>query len=574
MRKLQAFLRGLMLLATLCIVVVTVALYFISSAITRNTYADLSREELHNNVQMGQELLDSYCSGDLSLEELQAALNPRIDPDGVFFLLTDAQQNTLAHTVHGEIYLDAPMLEKLLNQLDETDYVFAGELETGDTCFLLAMRQDRGIVIAGKPMMPYDSAVRGFRSTLISYMVPVTLLLLFITLALSMYMGRPANEIVDAVQRLSEGEDVHVSESLPMEMDKAGRAFNRIARMIRKSTRDLTYERDTFALVLAGLSEGVIAINEEGAVLHENKAALRLLGGRDSDAYAHVQSSLFHSLGEIAPDLRLQVGDARLQVIFSPLPAREMERRGAIAMIHDITEQERLESTRRDYVANISHELRTPLASMRGIAEGLRDGLVEESEKQRYYEMIVGEVRRLTRLVNDLLELSRLQAASSAFEMEKVDAVETLYELHDRTQRLAQEKGLTLKLHLPSSEPQIRTNEDRLQQVLTILLDNAIKYTPEGGSIILGAENAPQGMRFFVRDTGIGMNEYAVRHAFERFYQADPSHGGKGSGLGLSIAREILQKMDIKISVVSAPGWGSEFHFTVPLHQPQTEQPQ
>lgn len=572
MRKLQAFLRGLMLVATLCIVVVTVTLYVISNAITRNTYVDMSREELLSNALMAQELLASFDKGELTQEELSSALNPQLNPDGVFFMLTDGAGKVLSYTLQGEEYLNEAMIDRLMSSLSDRDYAFIGELETGDTCFLLAIRQVEGVVVAGKPMLPYDSAVRDFRSTLITYMVPVTILMLVITVALSMYMGKPANLIVNAVQRLSEGEDVHVSESLPMEMDKAGRAFNRIAGMMRKSMRDLTYERDTFALVLSGLSEGVIAINEEGAVLHENKAALRLLGGRDSDAYAQVQSSLFHSLGEMAPDLRLQVADATLLVIFSPLPAREMEMRGAIAMIRDITEQERLESTRRDYVANISHELRTPLASMRGIAEGLRDGLVEESEKQRYYDMIVGEVRRLTRLVNDLLELSSLQAASSAFEMERVDPVETLYELLDRTEGLAREKGLELKLYLPSENRDVFTNEDRLQQVLTILLDNAIKYTKEG-SITLGAENSPQGMRFFVRDTGVGMNEYAIRHAFERFYQADPSHGAKGSGLGLSIAREILQKMDIKIRVVSAPGWGSEFHFTVPEYKKQ-EKPQ
>jgi len=568
MRKLQAFLRGLMLLATLCIVVVTVVLYIISNAITRSTYADMSREELQNNVLLGQEMLADYAQGALSQEQLQQALNPRINPDGVFFLLTDPKGEVLAYSEHGRQYLNEEMLKKLIGQLETADAVFVGELETGDTCFLLAVQGENGAVVAGKPMMPYDSAVRGFRSTLITYMVPVTLLMMAVTLVLSMYMGKPANEIVDAVQRLSEGEDVHVSESLPMEMGKVGRAFNRIARMMRKSMRDLTYERDTFALVLSGLSEGVIAVNGEGAVLHENKAALRLLGGHDSDAYARVQGALFHSLGEIAPDMRLTVNDAMLQVIFSPLPTRgEMENRGAIAMIRDITEQERLETTRRDYVANISHELRTPLASMRGIAEGLRDGLVEETEKQRYYEMIVGEVKRLTRLVNDLLELSRLQAASSAFEMEKVDPLETLYELHDRTQGLAKEKGLEVKIYPPKENAFVRTNEDRLQQVLTILLDNAIKYTPQGGSVMLGAENAPQGMRFFVRDTGVGMSEHDTLHVFERFYQADPSHGAKGSGLGLSIAKEILQKMDVKIHVVSAPGRGSEFHFTVPVYE-------
>ena len=245
---------------------------------------------------------------------------------------------------------------------------------------------------------------------------------------------------------------------------------------------------------------------------------------------------------------------------------RGEEKRGAIAMVRDITDQERLEATRRDYVANISHELRTPLASMRGIAEGLRDGLVEEPDRQRYYELIVGEVQRLTRLVNDLLELSSLQARSQVFETEKVLCADTLYELADRTTGLAQEKGLILHVQADDSLPPVSANEDRLQQVLTILLDNAIKYTPAGGSITLGAEQKAQGVRFFVRDTGIGMDEYNMRHAFERFYQADPSHGAKGSGLGLSIAHEILAKMNVKIRVTSTPGVGSEFYFDLPIY--------
>ena len=565
MRKLQAFLRGLLLVATLCIVVVTVTLYIICNAITRRTYADMSREELQGSVQLGQVLLEDYLQGKIDEQELHETLNPRLDQGGVFFVLLDDQGAVLEHTEKAFAYLDENMRREMFLALESNDRVFAGQPETGDACFLMAVRHAGGTVIAGKPMMPYDSAVRGFRATLITYMVPVTLLMLGITMALSMYMGRPANEIVNAVQRLSEGEDVHVSEKLPMEMDKAGRAFNRIARTMRKAKGDLKYERNTFALVLAGLNEGVIAVSEDGAILHENKAAIRLLGGRESSSYSRLHAELFRSLEETVPALRLKVKDATLLAVFSPLPDREEGKRGAIAMIRDITEQERLETTRRDYVANISHELRTPLASMRGIAEGLRDGLVEEENKQRYYDMIVTEVHRLSRLVNDLLELSHLQASASAFEMEKVDPAETLYELMDRTGRLAKEKGLDLKLCLPEKEEAVRTNEDRLQQVMTILLDNAIKYTAPGGNVTLGARNTPGGVRFFVKDTGIGMEEHTVLHAFERFYQADPSHGAKGSGLGLSIAKEILQKMNIKIRVESEPGKGSEFYFTVPV---------
>ena len=567
MRKLQAFLRGLMLVATLCIVVMTVTLYMIASAITRRTYTDLSRSELSSHILVGQRLLSAHRHGDISSDGLRMALDSQQNTSGVFYVLMDESGKVLAYSDHAQEYMDEARIELLCTELILQDEVFDGELETRDTSFMLAVKSNEGIVLAGKPMLPYGSAVRGFRAALIQYMVPIGLLLIVVTIGLSMYMGRPASDIVNAVQRLSEGEEVHLSETMPMEMGKVGRAFNSVARVLRNAKRDLSYESDTIALVLAGLNEGVMAVSEEGALLHENKAALRLLEGRESKAYAQVSAALYASLSAETEPLRLTVGEATLLAVFSPLPVRGEGGRGAIAMIRDITEQERLECTRRDYVANISHELRTPLASMRGIAEGLRDGLVEEKDRQRYYDMIVGEVQRLTRLVNDLLELSSLQSSASAFEMEKVDCAETLSELLDRTEGLAREKQLTLQLQLDDALPMVLTNEDRLQQVLTILLDNAVKYTPAGGTITLGAENRENGVRFFVRDTGIGMDEYNMRHAFERFYQADPSHGAKGSGLGLSIAQEILGKMNMKMSVASKVGQGSEFDFVVPVYK-------
>lgn len=264
--------------------------------------------------------------------------------------------------------------------------------------------------------------------------------------------------------------------------------------------------------------------------------------------------------------LRLQRGERTLLCMFLPMPVRPEGRRGALAVVRDVTEHERLERTRREYVANISHELRTPLASMRGITEGLRDGLVTgEEERMRHYTLLLGEVKRLSRLVDDLLELSSLQSSSAAFAPERVDTAETLLELHDRTQNLAQKKGVALSLVLPAEPlPHVQANEDRLQQVLTILLDNAVKFTPEGGRITLGAEPAVRGVRFFVRDTGVGMDEYTRKHAFERFHQADRSHSAKGSGLGLAIAREVMQHMNSRIFVNSQEGKGSEFYFVLP----------
>ena len=172
-------------------------------------------------------------------------------------------------------------------------------------------------------------------------------------------------------------------------------------------------------------------------------------------------------------------------------------------------------------------------------------------------------MRRLSRLVSDLLELSSLQSNPAAFESEAVDAQALLYDMMDLTAPLAQKKGLALALEAPEHLPFVRCNEDRLQQVLTILMDNAVKFTAEG-TVTLGAEPVRGGVRFFVRDTGVGMDAFTCAHAFDRFHQADRSRRTGGSGLGLAIAQEIMTRMGTAIAVDSTPNKGSTFSFTLP----------
>ncbi|MBR0319952.1 MAG: HAMP domain-containing histidine kinase, partial [Clostridia bacterium] len=149
--------------------------------------------------------------------------------------------------------------------------------------------------------------------------------------------------------------------------------------------------------------------------------------------------------------------------------------------------------------------------------------------------------------------------------MEKIDPCETVWELHDLNKSLFEEKNIAFSFLIPEEEvPFVCSNEDRINQVLTIFLDNARKYTPEGGHVVLGVEKTAQGARFYVQDDGIGMDEETRLHAFDRFHQAEKSHSGKGSGLGLAIAKEVMQKMHIPISLESEAGQGSTFSFTLP----------
>lgn len=242
---------------------------------------------------------------------------------------------------------------------------------------------------------------------------------------------------------------------------------------------------------------------------------------------------------------------------------------------------EQLEQVRRDYIANVSHEMRTPISSIRALSETLMDGLVEsEEDKLNYYENIRQESMRLGRLVNDMLELSRLQGGVVALEKSYVDAGEILSGVMSLYGRLCEEAGLSLVLDAPEDLSHVYSNADRIKQVLIILLDNAVKHTPGGGRVAMCARNATTGtardaspgtpgdsapgwVEISVRDTGGGIPPEHIGHVFERFYQSDKSHSSEGTGLGLSIAREVLKMMGEEIWVESEPGKGSAFTFTL-----------
>lgn len=540
MLRFRRFSRTILVILTLYSVVLITALYFVSSALARDTTRRLIAQEVTQAVRTGEMLLAEKGP------DLDRAVDPRLNPGEVFLILFDENGELLAATP-GAPRADPAKLDREITEVDD----LPGMLVMG-------LRLDIGSVVAGKALKSSEQANVGFRTLLLQYGIIALALTLLIYILLALRIMQPVDMLSSAAQRLSDGEQVEITEKLPVELRSLGRAFNHMSHRLTQSMGELTYERDTLSRVLESLDEGVLAVDRAGDILRENQAAVRLLRGRDSEYTLRVLSLLRKAAEEPQEDLLLQIGETTVLAVFRPLSSGA----GALAVLRDVTEHERLERTRREYVANISHELRTPLSSMRGITEGLRDGLVtSEEERHRYYEMILSEVLRLSRLVNDLLELSHLQSSAAAFATEETDALEIAYEVHDRAKTLADKKGVRLILDVPEALPNVVTNEDRIQQVLTILLDNAIKFTPAGGQVTLSVQQEARFLRFAVRDTGVGMDEYTLEHAFDRFHQADHSHNSQGSGLGLAIAQEIMQRLDSRVTARSTQGEGSEFSF-------------
>ena len=560
------------LMIVLLLIISAAALWRISGQLSDRTFTGTDQAELSRAVETAEDWLNRLDRGQADREALQQWVNPELNPSQVFLMLLDPDRRAIAFSDNGVAYFGHERVHRLTNRLDREGEIGLTERETGTWAIVSGKKTSAGYyILAGKPTREYRSALARYRNRLVMWIIPGLLLLSGLLLLLSTVSAAPLRKLKNAAQAVERGQTVRLDTNLPGEAGAVALAFNSMSQKVSATIADLARESENKRRLLEALDEGIIALTPEGSLLDSNSAAKRLLG-ENTPAWNEVMDGLKKALSKQQPDrLRIQKGEDVLEAVITMLPA-EGTRSGAMAVIRDITEAERLERTRFDYVANISHELRTPLANMRGLSEGLRDGLVtDEQERMRYYGIIVDEVRRLSRLVNDLLELSGLQSNPAAFEMERVEPTELMFELFELNKQSFSEHQQALLLDLPGEDlPEIITNEDRLSEVLTIFLDNARKYTPAGGQITLGAhvvttDGLETGIRFFVRDNGIGIDEEAQKHIFDRFHQADKSHASKGSGLGLSIAREILLKMKVEIALKSAPGEGSEFSFVLPV---------
>jgi two-component system phosphate regulon sensor histidine kinase PhoR len=238
---------------------------------------------------------------------------------------------------------------------------------------------------------------------------------------------------------------------------------------------------------------------------------------------------------------------------------------GSLLLAQDLTRLRRLETVRRDFVSNLSHELRTPLASLKALAETLREGALDDPPAaRRFVDQIQIEVDALTQMVNELLELSKIESGRFSLDRSPVAAADLLDSASQRMQVQAERANIALRIDGVDDLPTVEVDWQRLEQVLVNLIHNAIKFTRPGGEVLLSAKSIPGEVRFAVRDTGVGIPADEVSRIFERFYRVDKSRTGSGTGLGLSIAKHIVEAHKGRIWAESVEGQGSTFYFTIP----------
>ncbi len=431
-----------------------------------------------------------------------------------------------------------------------------------------------GAVTLSKPVLEVRNAMYGLNRALFLSLIISFLLMLVPTILAARRMVRPIRQMRDVSLAMAMGDfTLRTEESNIGEIGQLGQSLNYLASELSRTISALVIERNRLQQILDGLFEGIIAVDIDGVITHMNPAIERLFGPigdlkvrlsviYDEALWADMDDACKNG---VAITRNLYIKNKIFNVQISPLEDDENRKVGAVALFRDITESERLEQTRRDYVANVSHELRTPVSSIRVMSESLMDNMVkDDSSVKRFYGNILHECLRLSRLIDDLLELSRLQSGNEAFDKRRFRLDELLQELAERYSILSEESGIRFEFSLQEEHyPIAYGNSDRIEQVLVILLDNAIKYTCEGG--IIGLRTEWDEKRFYVHiyDTGCGISDDDLPNIFERFYKADKAHSTEGTGLGLSIAQQIMQLLGEEISAKSTENEGSVFTITV-----------
>ena len=428
-----------------------------------------------------------------------------------------------------------------------------------------------GAVFMAQSMTEIMDGMQALNNTLALSLLVVALLLLPVVLFFASRMAKPIANMRAVALTMAGGDlTARADDRSSDEYGELGRALNHLSSELGSTISSLEMERNRLQSLINGLSEGIIAVDAQGSVTLLNPAVYGLLSLSEStvdvrnaapDVFAMFDEAL--RSGNVVKKTIWQ-GDIALHISVSPLCLPGEDITGCVGIVSDVTSAERLEQTRRDYVANVSHELRTPLTAMRALMEPLRDGLVKtEEQRQQIYDVVLRETMRLSRLVNDMLELSRLQSGTASLQRSVFAPLPLLNIIHETYSAYAEDYQQTFIYDVSESLPDVTGNPDRTQQVLIALLDNAFKYTPEGGTVTLSAAVEDNVVRIRVRDTGVGISKEDLPHVFDRFYKVDKSHHGKGTGLGLAIAYEIMKHLGEEMSVTSGLNQGSCFTFTL-----------
>ena len=405
----------------------------------------------------------------------------------------------------------------------------------------------------------------------VAAIVLIAVLVLSVSYTLKRRVSESAREVAEAARRIAGGElEYRVPAMAESGARELASALNAMADRLQQIIAEVSIERARLSTVLDTMADGVLVVNRQGRITLINRAAEHLLRTGPNP--------VSRSLPEVIRDHELQqvVSEAadsqhpcqaEVQLIYGggfvralATPVAETELGSVLLTLHDMTEVRQLETTRKEFVTNVSHELRSPLAAAKLIVETLETGALEEPPVARdFLERLNSEIDRMSSLVEELLELARLESGQAALHLTPFDLTELLVEVQESFLPRAKQARVHLSFEVEEEMPWILGEKQKLRQVVANLLDNALKFTPAGRQVKVSAASDDRYVDVIVADTGPGIAPEHVPHVFERFYKVERSRRDEGSGLGLAIAKHIVQAHGGYVDIKRREGEGTEF---------------
>ncbi|HSB55083.1 MAG TPA: ATP-binding protein [Gemmatimonadales bacterium] len=422
-----------------------------------------------------------------------------------------------------------------------------------------------GVVRVAAPLLGVDEIIRRTQTSIIDAAGIALLLGLLLAFVAGRSVARPLNGIREAARAIADGATPHFPHSGVPDIDGVVRSLRDMHVQLDERFNQIKRERAESAALVESMAEGVIASDDRGHIVTANAAARRLLG-YDPDENLPALDQLFRVkaaremvdallAGRTAPERELELDGHTIL-----LSGRALAHGGALLVLHDVTDLRRLEIVRRDFVANVSHELKTPLTSISGYAETLVNDPPDAEMSRRFLNVILANARRMQRLVDGLLDLSRIESGGWRPEPESLEATTVAREVWALMADRAAQREVGFDIQIEPGAERVHADPDAFRQVLTNLLDNALRYTPAGGKITLRMRREAEGIRVGVKDTGAGITSEHLGRIFERFYRADSarSRDEGGTGLGLAIVKHLVEAHDGRVEARSEVGKGTE----------------
>lgn len=411
-----------------------------------------------------------------------------------------------------------------------------------------------------------------------------TVIALFITAILGVFLAqtitRPMSEMRKQALEMAKGNFTRKAKVYGYdEIGQLALTFNNLTRKLQEAQATTEGERRKLSSVLAHMTDGVIATDRKGRVILINDPAAAMLNvSREtvlSDPVVslldleetHTFESLLANQESLILDFSTKSDPFILRATISAIQKETGFINGIIIVLHDITEQEKIDQDRREFVANVSHELRTPLTTMRSYLDALAEGAWQDKElAPTFLNVTQTETERMIRLVNDLLQLSKLDSQDYRFSRDPINFVKFYHYIIDRFE-MTIEQGISFVRDLPNEAIYVAIDQDKITQVLDNIISNAIKYSPEGGTITFSIAQHTHEIVVSIKDQGMGIPKSNLAKIFERFYRVDKARTRKlgGTGLGLAIAKEIIEAHDGRIWADSQEGKGTTIYFTLPI---------